>query len=136
MDALRTIPTGFENVQNVQNVQNARAAEAVVPQRERDGAQSQSARLERAQPSVQVNLSETARAAARSDSPPASASTPAAPVQTQEAVSRANSTGSVESRDTAASTAAGREAVQRYMENAANKLPAGQSGPSAVRVSA
>ncbi len=134
MDALRTIPTGFENVQNVQN---ARATEAVAPQRERDSVQPQPARLERApQPSVQVNLSETARAAARSDSPPASASTPAAPVQTQEAVSRANSTGSVESRDTAASTAAGREAVQRYMENAANRLPAGQSGPSAVRVSA
>ena len=131
MDALRTISSGFENV-----AQNSRAAEAIAPPRERDGAQSQSLRSESASPSVQVSLSETARAAARSDSTQASASTPAAPVQTQEAVSRANSTGSVESRDTAASTAAGREAVQRYMENAANKLPAGQSGPSAVRVSA
>jgi len=129
MDALRTISTGFENAQNVQN---ARAAEAVVPQRERDGAQA----LRTEQPSVQVSLSETARAAARSESPQAPASTPAAPVQTQEAVSRANSAASVESQSSAASTAAGREAVQRYMENAANKLPAGQSGPSAVRVSA
>jgi hypothetical protein len=130
MDAIRTIPTGFENVQNVQN---ARAAEAVAPprERERDGAQPQSLRPEQSNASVQVNLSETARAAARSDSPPASVSAPAAPVQTQEAVSR--TAGSVESQNAASSS---REAVQRYMENADNKLPAGQSGPSAVRVSA
>ena len=134
MDALRTIPTGFENVQNLQNT---RAAETVMAQRERDSVQPQSARLERApQPSVQVNLSETGRAAARSDSPPTSAS---APVQTQAAIPSANSARNAENRDTATSTAAGREAVQRYMENAANnanKLPAGQSRPSAVRVSA
>ena len=135
MDALRTISTGFENAQ-----QNARVAQAVAPPRERDNAQQQSPRSERAQPSVQVDLSEAARAAARAGSPPSPpVNAPAAPVQTPEAVARAGSVGNtdrVERQDAAASTVANQQAVQRYMENASNRLPAGQSGPSPVRVSA
>ena len=131
MDAIRTISAGLENTQ-----QNARVAQAGTLQREREDAQQPSLRPERAQPSVQVNLSEEARAAARSASPPtAPVNAPAAPVQTQEAVARAGSVGNadrVERQDAAAS----QQAVQRYMENANTRLPAGQSAPSSVRVSA
>ncbi|MCL2161000.1 MAG: hypothetical protein FWH56_03820 [Betaproteobacteria bacterium] len=129
MDAIRTISAGLENTQ-----QNARVAQAGTLQREREDAQQPSLRPERAQPSVQVSLSEEARAAARSASPPtAPVNAPAAPVQTQEAVARAGSVGNtdrVERQDAAA------QAVQRYIENANNRLPAGQSAPSSVRVSA
>ncbi|MCL1824570.1 MAG: hypothetical protein FWG26_01275 [Betaproteobacteria bacterium] len=138
MDALRTISAGFEAAQNVQN---ARAAQAVVSPRERDG--TQPLRPEGITPSARVDLSEAARAASRSGlsslPPPMPANAPAAPVQTQEAVVRAGSVGNTdrtERQDAAAFTAFSREAVQRYMENADNKLPAGQSGPSSVRVSA
>ncbi|MCL2591616.1 MAG: hypothetical protein FWD67_12300 [Betaproteobacteria bacterium] len=143
MDSLRTIPTGFENAQNIQN---ARAVQNVATPRERDSTQPLgSGHSGGAMTSVQVDLSDTARAAARSEvlpSPPSlasSASAPTAPVQMQDAVVRARSVGDsirVERQDAAASTAPNREAVQRYMENANNKLPAGQSAPSSVRVSA
>ena len=141
MDALRTVSAGFENAQNIQN---ARAAQTIAPPRERDGVQP-SLRPEQpgVSPSVRVDLSEAARTAARSGSPslppPVPANTPAAPVQTREAVAHAapaEGIGHVERQDTAAFTAASREAVQRYMENTNSKLPAGQSGPSSVRVSA
>ena len=137
MDALRTISTGFENAQ-----QNARVAQATAPLRERDDAQPQSLRPEQlgVPPSVQVNISEAARAAARSGSPSspptAPVNAPAAPVQAPEAAARAGSlekTDRVERQDAAA---ASQQAVQRYMENANNRLPAGQSAPSSVRVSA
>ncbi|MCL1860792.1 MAG: hypothetical protein FWG52_04560 [Proteobacteria bacterium] len=140
MDALRTISAGFENAQNVQN---ARAAQAVVSPRERDGTQPPRSEQSGITPSARVELSEAARAASRSGlsslPPPMPANTPAAPVQTQEAVSRTGSVGNTdrtERQDAAAFTASNREAVQRYMENANNKLPPGQSGPSSVRVSA
>ena len=143
MDALRTISTGFESTQNAQNIQNARAAQSVASPRERDGVQSPQPEQSSVASSVQVNLSEAALAAARSGSPssppPTPANAPAAPVQTQEAVVRAGSvgnTGRMETQDAAASTASNREAVQRYTENANNRLPPGQSGPSSVRVSA
>jgi len=137
MDALRTISTGLENAQN-----NIRAVQGIAMPRERDGGQPlRSEQQSGATPSVQVNLSDEARAAARSGAPsppPAPpVKTPAVPVQTQEVVVRAESvgnTGRVEAQDAAASTASSREAVQRYMENA--RLPAGQSAPSSVRVSA
>ncbi|MDR2880290.1 MAG: hypothetical protein LBV29_00080 [Azoarcus sp.] len=132
MDAVRTISTGFEGAQDIQ----ARAAQSIVAPRERDGAQS--SRPEQSGASVQVNISEEARAAARSGTPspppPAPASMPAAPVQTPEAVVRADS---VENAGRAQDvSSSGREAVQRYVENAVNSLPLGQSGPSSVRVSA
>jgi hypothetical protein len=139
MDALRTVSAGFENAQNMQN---ARAAQNIAPPRERDGVQP-ALRPEQpgVAPSSRVELSEAARAAARSGSPssppPLPANTPAAPVQTQEAIVRAGASGNIgraERHDAAAFTAA--EAVQRYTENASHKLPAGQSGPSSVRVSA
>jgi len=144
MDALRTISTGFESTQNAQNIQNARAAQSVASPRERDGVQSPQPEQSSVASSVQVNLSEAALAAARSGSPsspppPPPTNAPAAPVQTQEAVVRAGSvgnTGRMETQDAAASTASNREAVQRYTENANNRLPPGQSGPSSVRVSA
>jgi hypothetical protein len=137
MDALRATSAGFDNAQAIQS---SRAAQDIAAPRERDGAQP--LRPEQsATPSTQVNLSEEARAAARlsSSPPPTPANTPAAPVQTQEAVARAGSVGNtdrVERQDAAASTAANREAVQRYTENARNNLPVGQSSPSSVRVSA
>jgi len=140
MDALRTISTGFENAQNIQN---ARAAQSIAAPRERDGREPPRPEQSGVTSSVQVELSEAARAAARSGSPslppPIPANAPAAPVQIQEAVVRAGSvgnTGRAEAQDAAAYTASSREAVQRYMENANNKLPPGQSAPSSVRVSA
>lgn len=131
MDALQAISAGFGNAQNVQN---ARATQAVTMPRERENAaQPSQPEQPAAAPSVDVSLSEAARAAAQS-----SANAPAAPVRGQEAVARASaveSTPRPEMEDAAAaSTAAGREAVQRYTENA--NLPIGQSGPSTIRVSA
>jgi hypothetical protein len=140
MDALRAISAGFDNAQAIQS---SRAAQEVVAprERERDGAQPFRPEQAGVAPSTQVNLSEEARAAARLSStpPPTPASAPAAPVQTQEAVVRAGSVGNtdrVERQDAAAFTAASREAVQRYAENARSNLPVGQSAPSSVRVSA
>ncbi|MCL2644430.1 MAG: hypothetical protein FWD51_03115 [Betaproteobacteria bacterium] len=135
MDALRTISTGFENAQNVQNTRAAQELSAV---RGRDGKEPSRPEQSGAVPSVQVDLSEAARAAARSGSsppPPVPANTPAVPVQTQEAVARSGSAGNTNRAEVHAA-AANREAVQRYVENANNKLPAGQSAPSSVRVSA
>ncbi|MCL2877130.1 MAG: hypothetical protein FWF12_12850 [Betaproteobacteria bacterium] len=135
MDALRTVSTGLENAQNMQNVRAAQGIEALRERNDKEPAQP-----ERVAPSVQVNLSEEARAAARSGAasppPPAPASTPAAPVQMREAVVRAESTGNISRVEMQNAAASGRDAVQRYMENAGNQLPPGQSAPSSVRVSA
>jgi hypothetical protein len=139
MDALRTVTAGFENAQNA-----TRAAQAAVPPRERDGVQP-TLRPDQpgVTPSVRVDLSEAARTAARSGSPssppPMPANTPAAPMQTKEAVvhaGQASSADRAERHDAATFTTASREAVQRYMEHANSRLPAGQSAPSSVRVSA
>jgi cell division septation protein DedD len=137
MDALRATSAGFDNAQAIQS---SRAAQNIAAPRERDGMQP--LRPEQSPiPSTQVNLSEEARAAARSSAspPPTPVNTPAVPVQTQEAVVRAGSvanTDRVERQDAAAGMKAGQEAVQRYAENARSNLPAGQNVPSSVRVSA
>ncbi|MDR2014344.1 MAG: hypothetical protein LBP99_01795 [Azoarcus sp.] len=139
MDALRAISAGFDNAQAIQN---AHAAQNIAAPRERDSVQPLRPEQSGASPSAQVSLSEEGRAAARLSSPsqpPVPANTPAAPVQTQEAVVRAGSAGNIdraEKQNAATSTASGQEATQRYMENARSNLPAGQSGPSPVRVSA
>jgi len=141
MDALRTVSTGFENAQNM-NIQNARAAQqGTETPRERDDKDLRRSEQPSVTPSVQVNLSEAARAAAGaglSSPSPVSVNAPAAPVQTQEAVVRAGSAGNTDRVEMQnATTASNREAVQRYMDNANNnRLPPGQSGPSTVRVSA
>jgi hypothetical protein len=57
---------------------------------------------------------------------------PAIPVQTSEAVAQAGRA----ARDQDTSTAAGQEAVKRYLENAAANWLTGQAEPSAVRISA
>jgi hypothetical protein len=138
MDALRATSAGFDIAQAIQS---SRAAQDIAAPRERNGAQPLRPEQSEVKPSTQVNLSEEARAAARSSfsPPPTPANTPAAPVQTQEAVVRAGSVGNTdrtERQDAVASTAANREAVQRYTENARSNLPVGQSSPSSVRVSA
>lgn len=140
MDAIKALSAGFDNVHNMQNAR----AQSAPPQRERERG------LDVAQPSpqagivpsTQVDLSDAARAAARSGAPasppPTAANAPAAPVQTREAIARAAAAerpNNVEARDVAASGVANREAVQRYLGNS-TALPVGQSAPSTVRVSA
>lgn len=133
MDALRIVSAGLENTP-------PRAAQGIEALRERDGREPSRPEQSAVVPSVQVDLSEAARAAARSGisppPPPIAVNAPAIPVQIQEAVVRAGDTDRAQTQDVAAFTASSREAVQRYMENADNKLPIGQSGPSSVRVSA
>ncbi|MDR2208187.1 MAG: hypothetical protein LBE22_04355 [Azoarcus sp.] len=134
MDALRATSAGFDNAQAMQN---ARAAQDIAAPRERDGAQPLRPEQSGASPSTRVDLSEEARRL--TSPPPVPANTPAVPVQMQEAIVRAGSAENAdraETQNAAASTASSREAVQRYMENAVNNLPAGQSAPSSVRVSA
>ncbi|MDR1424229.1 MAG: hypothetical protein LBI92_06490 [Azoarcus sp.] len=115
-------------------------AQALALSREREEARAQPSAQTLA-PSTKISLSDEGLAAARADAPAAtrtSATGPAAPVRAPEAIVHADPVRAANRTEgsTAAATVTGQEALRRYAENTANHLPAGQSGPSTVRVSA
>ena len=119
-------PTGLDSAQSVR-------AQALAAPREGEGARALAPERQTPALSAQVNISDAAHAALRSDPPPMRppGSETAMPVQTSEAVVRADG---AKDRDAAAATAS-QEAVKRYLENAPPR-PAGQAEPSTVRISA
>ncbi|MDR0700804.1 MAG: hypothetical protein LBF61_00070 [Azoarcus sp.] len=128
MDALLQLPSiGLDNAQGVRT-------QALTPPRDREEARTLvPERQTQALSSTRVDISPAAHAAARGEAPPIRpvSAEPAVPVQTSEAVARADR---AQDGD-ASATVAGQEAVKRYLENAANR-PIGQTDPSTVRISA
>ncbi|MDR1063512.1 MAG: hypothetical protein LBL48_06220 [Azoarcus sp.] len=125
--SLRLPPIGLDNAQDVR-------AQALVSPREREEARTLAPEEQTPErSSVQVNISPGAHAAARGEAPPMrpTGTEPAVPVQTPDAVARADR---AQDKDVSA-TVTGQEAVKRYLENTANR-PAGQADPSTVRISA
>ncbi|MDR2092636.1 MAG: hypothetical protein LBP58_04890 [Azoarcus sp.] len=131
MDTSLQLPSiGLDNTQGVR-------AQALTPPREREEARTLAPERQiPAASSTRVDISPTAHAAARGEAPPVRpvSAEPAVPVQTSEAVVRADRARDTQGRDTSA-TVSGQEAVKRYLENAATR-PIGQADPSTVRISA
>jgi hypothetical protein len=128
MDTSLQLPLiGPDNAQSVRS-------QALAPPREREESRSLTPEQQTPdRPSVRVDISPAAHAAARGEAPPVRpvSTEPAVPVQTSEAIAR---DGRAQDRNVSA-TVAGQEAVKRYLENAAS-LPVGQTDPSTVRISA
>ncbi|MDR3214034.1 MAG: hypothetical protein LBT71_09015 [Azoarcus sp.] len=121
-------------IASLDSAQSARLQTLATP-RERDASSSVPERQTPESPSVRVDISPAAQIAARVDTslPRPTSAGPAVPVQPRDAVVRADRSDGAESTPTAAS----QQALRRYLENAgSDNRPAGQSGPSTVRISA
>ncbi|GHT80932.1 hypothetical protein FACS1894116_07980 [Betaproteobacteria bacterium] len=140
--SLRLPGAELNNLQSLQQGARTQALEAPREREAREATAPQQAPL----PSTQVSISDAGRAAVRAEAVPesnaatanrpvdaATQAGPATPVRAPEQAARPEATRSEPPRPDAA-TPQGREAVQRYLENAPR--PVGQAGPSAVRVAA
>ena len=134
--SLRLAGAELNNLQSLQQSARNQALEAPREREAREATAPQQAPV----PSTQVSISDAGRAAVRAEAEPparpveaAAQAGPATPVREPEQTARPEATRSEPPRPYAA-TPQGREAVQRYLENAPR--PAGQAAPSAVRVAA
>jgi len=115
--------------------------QALAPPREREEARALPPAAQTPAPSTNVSLSSAGLAAVRADAPAVprtGEAGPATPVRAPEAVVHADPVRAASRTEGSAiaATVTGQEASRRYAENDVNRLPAGQSGPSTVRVSA
>jgi hypothetical protein len=133
--SMRPLSTGPENLQT------ARGNEALVAARAREETRTLTPEQQTPTPSALVDISEAARNAARADvsapaaRPPVNEAGATTPVRAPEPAFRDEAVRPERAETGNITTVAGQQDVaQRYTENAA--LPAGQTEPSTVRVSA